>query len=91
MVKTGGWTIPDLVKYLAKQAMPDEEMIRIFQTPAFPKQLYSDILSDQEPPQRFQASELYEPLDAFRELKLPVIDWGTTRWRSSSEGGKSYI
>ena len=31
-------------------------------------------------------------MDVFRELKLPVIDWGThPKWRSNSEEGKKYL
>jgi hypothetical protein len=33
--------------------------------------------------------DLYEPVDVFRELGLPVIDWGAdNRWRPSTDEGK---
>jgi hypothetical protein len=33
--------------------------------------------------------DLYEPVDIFRELGLPVIDWGAdNRWRPMSDEGK---
>jgi hypothetical protein len=33
--------------------------------------------------------DLYEPVDLFRELGLPVIDWGAdNQWRSESDEGK---
>ena len=44
---------------------------------------------------RFRACELYEPLDVFRDLGLPVIDWrgkeGRCRWRSFSKEGMPNI
>lgn len=36
----------------------------------------------------FRASDLYEPRHVFRQLGLPVIDWGTTSWRGFSEQGQ---
>ena len=33
--------------------------------------------------------DLYEPIDTFRELGLPVMDWGAdNRWRPTSDEGK---
>jgi len=40
---------------------------------------------------RVKASDLYAPLDVFRSLGLPVIDWrgegGKHEWRADSEEG----
>ena len=40
---------------------------------------------------RFKVSDLYEPLDTFRSLGLPTIDWqvkeGRHEWSSNSEEG----
>ena len=40
---------------------------------------------------RFKVSDLYEPLDTFRSLGLPTIDWkveeGRHKWGSNSREG----
>lgn len=92
MIKTGDWSIADLTKYLvAVQAnLTTEEIERLRLTPAFPKE-QTDSKSDTVDGKiaRYKASDLYEPLDVFRELGLPIIDWGTkSKWRSSSEEGQ---
>jgi hypothetical protein len=39
--------------------------------------------------QRYKAVDLYEPIDIFRELGLPTIDWGAdVQWESTSNDGK---
>jgi hypothetical protein len=89
MIKTGDWTIADLTKYLVavRSTLNDEEMMRLRKTAAFPSE-NSRVGDNQRKPARFKASDLYEPLDIFRQLKLPVIDWGGhTKWRGSSEEG----
>ncbi|KAH8112414.1 hypothetical protein DFH11DRAFT_1607467 [Phellopilus nigrolimitatus] len=92
MIKTGDWTISDLIKYLVavQQTLSPLEIERLRQTSAFPVEAPSDAASaEQDQKTRYKAGDLYEPLDIFRELKLPVIDWGTkTRWRASSEEAK---
>lgn len=94
MIKTGDWTIADLVKYLVavQQTLSQVELDRLRQTSAFPKELPAESPdAEQEKTKRYKASDLYEPLDAFRELKLPVIDWGTqVKWRTSSEEGNEH-
>ena len=91
MIKTGDWSIADLTKYLvAVQAtLTSEEIERLRLTAAFPKEQKSgQIAAETGKPNRYKASDLYEPLDTFRELGLPVIDWGTKfKWRNSSEEG----
>lgn len=95
MIKTGDWTIADLVKYLVavQQTLSQVELDRLRQTSAFPRELPAESPdADQEKTKRYKASDLYEPLDAFRELKLPVIDWGTqVKWRASSEEGNEHL
>jgi hypothetical protein len=89
MIKTGDWTIVDLVKYLVsvQSTLSGEELQRLKQTSAFAKEDSSaggNKAGVKVP--RFKAKELYEPIDALRELKLPLIDWGTEhRWRPASE------
>lgn len=88
MIKTGEWAIADLIKYLVavQQTLSQAEMDRLRATSAFPKEKSGEEGQEQT---RYRASDLYEPLDVFRKLKLPVIDWGSqTRWRSQSEEGE---
>ena len=94
MIKTGDWTIADLVKYLVavRHTLSQVEIDRLRQTSAFPKELTADAPNyEQEKAKRYKASELYEPLDSLRGLRLPIIDWGThVRWRASSEEGNAH-
>jgi hypothetical protein len=86
MIKTGDWTIADLIKYLVavRSTLNEEEMQRLRNTPAFSSEDdHSGIIQ-----QKRKAMDLYEPLDIFRQLKLPVIDWGTAKWRGISEEGR---
>lgn len=93
MIKTGDWSVVDLIKYLvAVQSMlNDDEIERLKLTAAFPKE-QNDGVQKQQPngamkPERCRANQLYEPLDVFRKFGLPVVDWGQNRWKSSSEEG----
>ncbi|KAI0701855.1 hypothetical protein BC835DRAFT_1435271 [Cytidiella melzeri] len=92
MIKTGDWSISDLTKYLVavQSTLTTEEFERLCLTAAFPKeQSTSDRGSADGKIARHKASDLYEPLDIFRELGLPLIDWGSKiKWRSSSEEAK---
>jgi len=91
VVKTGDWTICDLIKYLAsvQSTLTPEEFERLQMTAAFPKERSeTDGDSGQNKVSRCRASDLYEPLEIFRELGLPVIDWGTQqKWKGTSEEG----
>lgn len=87
MIKTGDWTVADLIKYLVnvQTTLSATETERLRATSAFIKE--GDPGSEKKI--RFRAVDLYEPQDTFRQLGLPIIDWGTsTRWRSTSEEGK---
>lgn len=90
MIKTNEWTVADLIKYLVavRSTLTSEEWARLQLTRAFSRE--SNITSEpgQKQP-KYQAKELYEPQDVFRQLGLPLIDWGADRkWRSNSEEGK---
>jgi Protein of unknown function (DUF3684) len=98
MIATGDWTTFDLVKYLVSVQPPltDPEMGRLSETPAFPKEgtgkeqsaAASGTSSKLE---RNKAKDLYEPIDIFRELGLPIIDWGTNnKWNPKSNEGKFF-
>ena len=94
MIKTGDWTTFDLVKYLVsiQATLTPQELERLRHTSAFPKEgagKEQSAAGTVRKIQRHKAMDLYEPLDVFRDLGLPIIDWGVdTRWRPSSDEGK---
>ena len=94
MIKTGDWTTYDLVKYLVsiQSTLTPQEFERLRQTSAFPKEGVGKEQLATGPSrkvQRLKAMDLYEPVDIFRELRLPVVDWGAdNRWRPMSDEGK---
>lgn len=90
MIKTGDWSIVDLVKYLVavQQTLSAVELERLKHTAAFPKEVPAGT-SEEEKLRRYQAGDLYEPLETLRSLQLPILDWDSqTKWRASSEEGK---
>jgi hypothetical protein len=91
MIKTGDWSIADLIKYLVavRDTLTTEELDRLRLTAAFPKEKNAtDAVTNNVKVVRYKASDLYEPLDTFRELGLPLLDWGTkTKWKRSSDQG----
>ena len=97
MIKTGDWTTFDLVKYLVsiQSTLTSEELDRLRQTSAFPRegagkeQLAAGTIRKV---QRHRAMDLYEPVDIFRELGLPIVDWGADnrQWRPTSDEGKFF-
>ena len=91
MIKTGDWTIAELIKYLVavQTTLTDVEFERLKMTSAFLRERREgEKLPENGKLPRYKASDLYEPLDVFRELKLPVIDWGThPKWRGNSDEG----
>ena len=98
MIKSGDWSIADLVKYLVavQSTLSEDEIKRLKLTSAFPKEGTSaDAKSglaagaDGKRSERYRADQLYEPLDIFCKLGLPVIDWGTqNKWKPGSEEGQ---
>lgn len=97
MIKTGDWTIPDLIKYLVsvQSTLQQIEIDRLRLTPAFPEEeaAVQNQSQDSGPKKvpKFKASDLYEPLDVFRTLGLPIIDWrgkdNKHKWKPNSEEG----
>lgn len=88
MIKTGDWTIPDLIGYLVsvKDDLSAEEISRLSATNAFTKGGDDNAGTKRT---RHRACDLYEPVDVFRQLKLPVLDWGEKpKWKSTSEEAK---
>jgi hypothetical protein len=87
MIKTGDWTVADLIKYLVnvQTTLSTAEMEKLQATFAFGRE-------NDEQKTRFRAMDLYEPLDSLRQLGLPIIDWGTNaKWKGASEEGGSYM
>ena len=86
MIKTGDWSIADLVKYLVavQSTLSEDEIKRLKLTAAFPKEQSSadskNVVADAKTTanaeskrmERYRADQLYEPLDVFRKLGLPV-------------------
>ena len=97
MIKTGDWTIPDLIKYLVsvKSTLQQIEIDRLRLTHAFPEEATAGQNRNEggtliKVP-KFKASDLYEPFNVFRSLGLPIIDWrgkdGKHKWKPNSEEG----
>ncbi|KAH9039973.1 hypothetical protein EDB84DRAFT_1476646 [Lactarius hengduanensis] len=94
MIKTGDWTIYDLVKYLVsiQSTLAPQEFERLRHTSAFLKEGTESVPMNGRKVQRYKAMDLYEPVDIFRGLGLPVIDWGVdNRWKPSSDEAKFLI
>lgn len=90
MIKTGDWTIAELVKYLVavQSTLTPTEIDRLRATAAFTKEEEGGTPTDVKKT-RYKASDLYEPSDVFRQLGLPIIDWGQhPKWRANSEEGE---
>jgi hypothetical protein len=89
MIKTGDWTIADLVKYLVavRSTLNDEEIQRLRMTPAFSAENVAPPAGTTQKAGRLRAMDMYEPIDIFRQLKLPVIDWGSNKWSAKTDEG----
>ena len=87
MVKTNEWTVTDLIKYLVSiRDLNEEEIQRLRSTSAFPKEMSPNVKDTPRP--RFMAHQLYPPMEVFRTLGLPILDWGEhIRWRDKSDEG----
>jgi hypothetical protein len=94
MIKTGDWTTFDLVKYLVsiQSTLTSQEVEKLRQTSAFSKEgarKEQSAAGTTRKVQRHKAMDLYEPVEIFRELGLPIMDWGgDNRWRPTSDEGK---
>ncbi|KAF8549066.1 hypothetical protein OG21DRAFT_1500623 [Imleria badia] len=91
MVETGNWSISDLISYLVQEqnTLTPDEFSRLKSFKAFTEEgAQGDVgvgVGVGERP-RHCARDLYPPLDIFRQLQLPVIDWGEkARWRNESD------
>jgi Protein of unknown function (DUF3684) len=96
---TGDWSTFDLVKYLVSvqstlTASEKIQMRRLGETRVFSKETAGNGQSaagSSPEVERYRAKDLYEPVDFFRELGLPIIDWGANnQWHPKSDEGKSF-
>ena len=97
MVETGNWTVPDLINYLVSihSKLKPVEFERLRDNPAFPEEATAEGNGNEDGTpkeiRKLKASDLYEPLDVFRALGLPTIEWrgrgGKHEWRPESKGG----
>ncbi|ESK92923.1 hypothetical protein Moror_8996 [Moniliophthora roreri MCA 2997] len=78
MVKTKEWTTADLVKYLVsvQETLSSTEMKRLEETVAF--------TAEGDSTKRYSAKQLYVPDDTFRQMGLPVLEWGI-KWNGRSK------
>lgn len=83
----GKWSHVDLIKYLlsVKDDIPPEDIERLRQTPICPAEV-SDTTDTAARGKLHRLSELYEPDDALRRLKLPILQWPGQYRASSPEG-----
>ncbi|KAH8983017.1 hypothetical protein EDB92DRAFT_1804081, partial [Lactarius akahatsu] len=100
MIRTGDWTIPEFVKYLV--SIQSDLTLRVLKDlrgmTAFPKEgtlegtdkgPSAPTTSSEVQLQRYKIMDLYEPVDIFRELGLPIIDWGVDNtWERTSDEAK---
>nr|XP_019011143.1 uncharacterized protein I206_04455 [Kwoniella pini CBS 10737]OCF49924.1 hypothetical protein I206_04455 [Kwoniella pini CBS 10737] len=90
LVGGGSWTCQDLMKYLVsvKDSLSDEELKRLKQTAAFPLEIGSPEDGSKKQVIRQKPHQLYEPVQAMRDLGLPLLDWGEGKWRHNSDEAK---
>lgn len=83
----GKWSHVDLIKYLlsVKDDIPSEDIKRLRQTPMCPAE-GSDADDAANKSKLYRLSELHEPDDAIRRLKLPVLQWPGHYRATSPEG-----
>lgn len=87
MITTGDWGVMELMKYLVaiKDTLQPIEKDRLRETTAFPEEAK---VHDSGKPVRRKAGDLYEPIQALRDLGLPILEWGSQhKWRPNSEEG----
>lgn len=81
---SGSWSSFDLIKYLVsvQETLSADEVDKLRKTSWLPKEGAPEPEVGKKPI-RYKASELFEPLQNFRGLHLPLLGW-QGRWASSS-------
>lgn len=83
MLTMGDWTALDLIDYLIQKEslMSFEDLTALESSAIFIK----ENLQSNEENTRHRACELFPPMDIFRKLRLPVIEWsGMSEWWDAS-------
>ena len=94
MIETGDWTTFDFIKYLVsiRSTLTIQEIEHLQELPAFLEEgagKRQSVTGASPKFQRCRAKDLYEPIDFFRDLGLPIMDWGANnQWRPGSDEGK---
>ena len=85
MVVTGHCGTYDFICYLVQvqSTLTQDEHTTLKELEAFSKEGTERRVSEKL---RYRALDLYPPLDTFRQLQLPIIDWGKG-WRDESDEG----
>ena len=88
MLNTGEWSVSDLIKYLVRLSPPlTAQWMSILKSSKLFAREYSQNNVGNGP--RYCANELYPPVEIFRQLQLPVIDWDKkSKWMNESDEGK---
>ena len=83
------WNHTQLIKYLTsvQDKLTTMELARLQGTPMFPKEVCGETPSSKK--ERFQAKDLFAPIDSFRSFDLPLMAWDG-KWRYNSNEGKIY-
>ncbi|KAI6144665.1 hypothetical protein BKA82DRAFT_15653 [Pisolithus tinctorius] len=81
MLLTGDWTVFNLVDYLVQKEseLTSKDVSALKSSEIF----MSERFQGNEENIRYRADELYPPVDTFRRLRLPVIEW-ELEWRDTS-------
>ena len=84
------WPATELVKYLASaEGITPEEIMRLRDMSAFPKEMS---LGEADPNRaKYMARQLYPPVEEFRMMGLPILDWGQQKWWDETDEGSSAL
>jgi len=86
MIETGKWKTSDLINYLVQVAdtLSSDDISELKAYDAFTKEGVQSGTSRI----RFRADELYPPIDSFRQLHLPLIEWREgSEWEDTAANG----
>ena len=87
MVDTGEWSISEFINYLVRSSPPTTQQISTLKSSKLFSREYSQHSVGNRT--RYCADELYPPVEIFRQLQLPVIDWDEkSKWMNESDEGK---
>ena len=84
----GDWTVLDVIDYLVQEesSLTAEDLSSLRSSKIFRRECWQ---GDGQEDTRHCAAELYPPLDVFRKLRLPVLEWsGKSGWTETSPEGE---